>query len=59
MPRCLALVVALALAVTIPAFGQDCYTHKPAKRAMAKSKEARAKAQLEKAKSLLNAGKPW
>jgi hypothetical protein len=54
MPRYLAVVLALLLLVPPVAIGQP---HKPAKGGTAKSKEARAKAQLEKAKSLLNAGK--
>ncbi len=65
MPRYLALVVALALAVP-PAHGLPCGTTKPAKRARvkgnakgkkAKDKEARAKAQLEKAQRLPDRGK--
>jgi len=59
MPRILAaaLVFALAAFVGSPRHPQSSCTHKPAKRTKAKSKEARAAAQLEKAKGLLNAGK--
>jgi outer membrane protein assembly factor BamD (BamD/ComL family) len=56
MPRCLAIVVALAVAVPVPAFGQDRCTRTPAKRATAKSREKKAAALLERAKQLLNKG---
>jgi hypothetical protein len=40
-----------------PAHRKPCCTHKPAKRARAKSQEQKAAAQLDKAQRLLNAGK--
>src|SRR4051794_9488303 len=57
VPGILALVLALLPNTPPLAHGQKCCTDMPAKRARAKSNEARAKASLEKARSLLGAGK--
>jgi len=61
MPRFLVLILALVVPIIPLAHGQNSCNHKPATRAKAKknakNNEAKAAAQLEKAKSLLNAGK--
>jgi hypothetical protein len=57
MPHFLAPILALLVPIIPLANGQNCSTHKLVKRTSAKGKEAKASAQLAKARALLGAGK--
>jgi len=57
MPHFFALVIVLVFVFPLPAAGKICLKIKPAKRARTKSLEPKAAAHLEKARTLLGAGK--